>query len=162
MVVSFLFIFRTLLLTSHCVGSFQRPTVPRAGWLLYAASRRSEDLLWTNNICLFYMLSVRDLLFCETTYLLEHRPSPECHITHSFVLKKLFFPVSLTIPYRRIGQLTKIFATSIRAFCDVFPDVIPWVLEQDFRFCKWRFFVSRPQEWTQTMQPLEFVSCAIL
>ena len=23
----------------------------------------------------------------------------------------------------------------------------PWVHEQDFSFCKWKFFVGRPQEW---------------
>jgi hypothetical protein len=29
---------RTFLLTGHCVSSFQRPTVPRAGWLLDASA----------------------------------------------------------------------------------------------------------------------------
>src|SRR5882762_9652918 len=61
MVVSFFLILRTLLLTSHCVGSFQRPTVPRAGWLLVA--RRHEDLLRTKNIFLFYMLSAHGSCF---------------------------------------------------------------------------------------------------
>ena len=81
--------FKTLLLTSYCVGSFQRPFVPRAGWLLM----RGEDLLRTNNICLFYMLSAHvHLLFFETTYLLGHKSSPECHTVYTFVLRELFSP----------------------------------------------------------------------
>jgi hypothetical protein len=81
----FFLMLRTVLLTSHCISSFQRPTVPHAGCLLDA--RCGEDLLRTNNICLFYMLSAHVyLLFCETTYL-----SPECHTMHAFVPKELFF-----------------------------------------------------------------------
>ena len=38
------------------------------------------------------MLSMYVSLFCETTYLSEHESSPECH---TFVLEKLFFPISL-------------------------------------------------------------------
>ena len=90
--VSLFLMLRTLLLTSHCIGSFQWPTVPRhgAGWLLDA--RRGEDLRLRTNIRLFYILSARVyLLFCETTYLSEHRSSPECHIMHTFVPKELFF-----------------------------------------------------------------------
>jgi hypothetical protein len=38
MVVSLFLMPREFLLTSHCVGSFQRPTVPSAGWLLDASA----------------------------------------------------------------------------------------------------------------------------
>jgi hypothetical protein len=56
MMVSPSLMLRTLLLTSYCIGSFQRPTVPRrgAGWLLDV---RQDDLLRTNNH-LFYILSL--------------------------------------------------------------------------------------------------------
>jgi hypothetical protein len=90
MVVSFFLMLRTLLLTSHRVGSFQRPVVPCAEWLLDA--RRGDDLFQTINIRHFYMLSAHVyLVFGETTYLWEHKPSPECHIMHTFVPKELFF-----------------------------------------------------------------------
>ena len=49
------------------------------------------------------MLSMYVSLFCETTYLSEHESSPEFH---TFVLEKLFFPVSLMIPYLRMQQVT--------------------------------------------------------
>jgi hypothetical protein len=104
-VVSFSLMLRTLLLTSYCVGSFQRPVVPRAEWLLDA--RRGEDVLQTINIRLFYMLSAHVyFVFCETTYLSEHKPSPECHIIHIFVPEELYFSVSSTIPYIGMQQAT--------------------------------------------------------
>jgi hypothetical protein len=105
MVVSLFLMLRTVLLTSNCVGSFQRSTIPRAGWLLDA--RQDEDLLWTKDIRLFfYILSVDVyLLFCETTYLSEHTSSPEYHTVHTFFPKELFL-VWLMIPYLGMEQAT--------------------------------------------------------
>jgi len=79
MMVSLFLMFRILLLTSHCIGSFQWP-------------RRGGDLLWTNIISLFYLFSAHVYSpLWETTYLSEHNSLQECHIKHTFVPKELFF-----------------------------------------------------------------------
>ena len=55
MVVRLFLMLRTLLLTSHCIGSIQQPSVPSA--------RHGEDLLWTNIVSLFYIFSAHVYFF---------------------------------------------------------------------------------------------------
>jgi hypothetical protein len=91
MVVSLFLMPRALLLTSHCVGLFQWPTVPSAGWLLDASTH----------------------VFCITV---EQPRSISLHRNSKqgiCLFQRNYFFISLLIPYLGTQQATD------RSICSV-------------------------------------------